>query len=145
MAVLFIDLDHFKEINDTLGHEAGDCLLRDAAARLSEAVRTSDTVARLGGDEFTVIMPCVVEPPHVSIVARRILARLQDPFELPGGTGRVSASIGIALYPSDAEEIAALLVKADAAMYRAKQGGRDNFCFSRAEDAGGDAAPGDRT
>lgn len=134
VAVLFIDLDRFKEVNDTLGHEAGDCLLREAGARLAQSVRQSDTVARLGGDEFTVIMPAVVEPPHVSIVARRILATLAQPFPLPNGSGQISASIGIALYPTDAGDLDTLLARADQAMYRAKQAGRNGFCFVGEED-----------
>lgn len=129
VALLFIDLDKFKEINDTLGHEAGDHLLREAAARLQRSVRKSDTLARLGGDEFTVIMPCVTEPPHVSLVARRILAELERPFDLPEGLGRISGSIGIALFPRDGDAPADLVKRADAAMYRSKQGGRNAFCF----------------
>ncbi len=130
VALLFIDLDEFKEINDTFGHEAGDQLLREAAGRLSEAIRRSDTLARMGGDEFTVIMPCVVEPPMVSIVAARILETLARPFFLPGGgEGRISGSLGVALFPRDAKDPAALLKHADAAMYRAKQGGRNAYCF----------------
>jgi diguanylate cyclase (GGDEF)-like protein/PAS domain S-box-containing protein len=131
VAVLFIDLDHFKEVNDTLGHEAGDVLLQEVAARLQQALRKSDTLARMGGDEFTVIMPCVTELPHVSLVAQRILTTLENPVELPGGTGQISASIGIALYPDDGEQISELLINADMAMYRAKEGGRNDFRFFR--------------
>ncbi len=136
VAVLFIDLDHFKEINDSMGHEAGDCLLRMVAERLQEAVRQSDTVARLGGDEFTVIMPRVSETDHVAVVAGRILESLATPFELPAGRGDISGSIGIALFPDDGAKIDELLVSADAAMYRAKQGGRNAFCFFRGDAPG---------
>jgi diguanylate cyclase (GGDEF)-like protein/PAS domain S-box-containing protein len=133
VALLFIDLDRFKAINDSLGHEAGDMLLREVADRLSREVRSSDTVARMGGDEFTLIMPCVVEPPHVTIVARRILEALARPFDLPGGEGRISCSIGIARFPVDGKDIPTLLRNADSAMYRTKQGGRHGYCFHGVE------------
>jgi two-component system NtrC family sensor kinase len=129
VALLFIDLDRFKEINDTLGHEAGDEVLRQVAQRLRRLLRKTDTVARMGGDEFTVVMPRIVEPPTVSAVARRILRRLDEPIRLPGGEGKVSGSIGIAFYPEDGADIATLLKKADAAMYRAKESGRNAFAF----------------
>lgn len=127
VALLFIDLDHFKEINDTLGHNAGDVLLQQAVARMEDGLRKTDTLARIGGDEFTVIMPCVVDPPDVTIVARRLLTALAQPYALPGGEGQISASIGIALYPRDAKEISLLLHHADSAMYRAKAGGRNSY------------------
>jgi two-component system NtrC family sensor kinase len=133
VALLFIDLDHFKEINDTLGHDAGDELLRQTASRLCGLLRKTDTVARMGGDEFTVIMPRVVEPPHVSAVAQRILAVLDEPFQLPGGEGRISASIGIAFYPEDGADTATLMKKADTAMYRAKESGRKTYSFYSSE------------
>ncbi len=129
VGVLFIDLDHFKEINDTLGHEAGDVLLREVAARLSRALRSSDTLARMGGDEFTGVMPWVVELSQVEIVAGRLLESLAQPFHLPGGEGHISGSIGIALFPTDAADIPTLLKHADAAMYRSKQSGRNAYCF----------------
>ena len=134
VALMFIDLDHFKKINDTLGHESGDVLLRRVAERLEESLRKSDTLARIGGDEFTVIMPCVPEPPNVSIVAKRLLAVLAEPFTLPGGEGRISGSIGIAIFPGDAKDIPILMHHADNAMYRAKQGGRNAFCFHNSTD-----------
>ena len=129
-AVLFVDLDRFKAINDTLGHAAGDELLRQVAQRLSECLRKTDTLARLGGDEFVAIMPCVTEPPTMSVVARRILARLAEPFDLPGGSGRIAASIGIAFYPEDATDTGRLMRAADTAMYRAKEAGRNTFVFA---------------
>jgi diguanylate cyclase (GGDEF)-like protein len=129
VALFFLDLDRFKEVNDTLGHEAGDELLRETARRLSRILRKTDTVARMGGDEFTVIMPRIVEPPTVSAVASRILDALAEPFTLPGGEGRISGSIGIAFFPEDGEEIATLLQHADAAMYRAKESGRNTYTF----------------
>ena len=129
VALLFIDLDRFKQINDTLGHEAGDEVLRQTASRLCGLLRKTDTVARMGGDEFTVIMPRITEPPCVSLVAGRILAVLDEPFELPGGQGRISASIGIAFYPEDGTDAATLIKRADTAMYRAKDSGRNAFSF----------------
>lgn len=134
VALLFIDLDHFKEINDTLGHESGDALLKQVAVRLEQGLRKSDTLARMGGDEFTVIMPCVVEPPLVSVVVSRLLMLLSQPFTLPGGEGKISGSIGIALFPGDAKDISLLLHHADIAMYRAKQRGRNTFCFYSSPD-----------
>lgn len=128
VALMFIDLDHFKEINDTLGHDAGDVLLQQAAKRMSESLRKSDTLARMGGDEFTVIMPCIINPPDVCIVAKRLLTVLRQPFALPGGEGLISASIGIAFYPA-AMDLPLLIQHADSAMYRAKEGGRNGFCF----------------
>lgn len=129
VALMFIDLDHFKEINDTLGHEAGDSLLKQAAERMKQGLRKSDTLARLGGDEFTVIMPIVLDLPGVIVVAKRLLTTLAQPFTLPGGEGRISASIGIAIYPRDAMEQTILIHRADNAMYRAKMSGRNAFCF----------------
>ncbi|AMV71445.1 sensor domain-containing diguanylate cyclase [Desulfuromonas sp. DDH964] len=142
VALMFIDLDHFKEINDTLGHDAGDCLLQLAAQRLLQSVRKSDTAARLGGDEFTVIMPCVTAATQVGVVARRILVALDRPFDLPGGRRRISGSVGIAIFPEDGEEMSALLENADAAMYRAKQAGRNAYCFFRGAAPGEEPGPG---
>lgn len=130
VALLFIDLDHFKVVNDTLGHEAGDVLLREVAKRLTNSIRKTDTLSRIGGDEFTVILTRVVTPVTVQIVVERMLKSLVKPFKLPGGEGQISGSIGIAFYPEDGKDIAALMKKADTAMYQAKEGGRNTFCFS---------------
>ena len=129
VALLIIDLDHFKEVNDTLGHEAGDALLREVAQRLTRSLRKSDTLARMGGDEFTAIMPRITEPPNLSFAVERMLQSLAEPFLLPGGEGRISGSIGIAFYPEDGSDIATLMKHADTAMYRAKERGRNTFCF----------------
>ena len=129
VALLFIDLDRFKEVNDTLGHEAGDELLCQVAQRLGGCLRKTDTVARMGGDEFTVIMPRITEPPTMSIVARRLLDRLASPFRLAGGEAQVSGSIGIAFYPEDGKDLNDLMKAADTAMYRAKENGRNTFAF----------------
>ncbi len=129
MALMFIDLDRFKEVNDTLGHAQGDILLSAAARRIVECVRGSDTVARMGGDEFTVILSELDDVDSVKRVAQNIIDKLALPFQLPDGTVLVSASIGITLYPSDATESEALLKNADQAMYAAKNLGRNRFSY----------------
>ncbi|TFW25772.1 EAL domain-containing protein [Duganella callida] len=129
VALLFIDLDHFKEVNDTLGHQQGDVLLVDAARRISACVRKSDTVARLGGDEFTVILTELEEPERVERVAQAIIDRLLQPFALGQEQAFVSASIGITLYPDDAIDVDDLLKHADQAMYAAKGAGRNRFSY----------------
>lgn len=128
LALLFIDLDRFKDVNDTLGHPSGDLLLVEAARRIGDCVRASDTIARLGGDEFTVIMPSMADVKRVGELAQSMLKVLAAPFELGGETAYVSASIGIALFPDDAGEIESLIKHADQAMYAAKEQGRN--CFS---------------
>jgi diguanylate cyclase (GGDEF)-like protein/PAS domain S-box-containing protein len=129
IAVLFIDLDHFKEVNDTLGHQQGDVLLVDAARRISACVRKSDTVARLGGDEFTVILCELDTPDQVERIAQDILTRILQPFALGQEQAFVSASIGITLYPDDALDIDSLLKHADQAMYAAKGAGRNRYSY----------------
>jgi diguanylate cyclase (GGDEF)-like protein len=129
LALLFLDLDNFKDINDTLGHEVGDLLLQEAARRLGECVRESDTVARLGGDEFTIILSDLDDTEHVASISQAILKTLSDPFELDGREGFVSASIGITFYPDDANDVNALLKNADQAMYVAKEQGRNRFHY----------------
>ncbi len=132
VAVLFIDFDHFKRINDTLGHDAGDQLLRDAAQRLQQAVRENDTVARLGGDEFLIVVPGL-HPAHSTHHVMDLLARVQrifaTPFSLVGQDLTVTVSIGIALYPEDAADPVGLVKQADTAMYAAKEHGRDAYRF----------------
>lgn len=127
-ALLFIDLDHFKEVNDTLGHQAGDELIIMAAQRLLACVRESDTVARLGGDEFTVILPRLNEVSDIDGLLRNIIAKLAEPYLLGSDVARVSASIGVTLFPNDGAEFDQLLQNADQAMYTAKKKGRN--CFS---------------
>ena len=129
IAILFIDLDHFKEVNDTLGHHQGDILLVDAARRIRSCVRESDTVARLGGDEFTVILSELDEVNAVDKIAQKIIHVLQAPFQLGEEQAFVSASIGITLYPDDARDIDDLLKHADQAMYAAKGAGRNRFSY----------------
>lgn len=128
VALLFIDLDHFKEVNDTLGHQQGDLLLVEAAHRLRACVRETDTVARLGGDEFTVIVADVGETGHIDRIACQILDSLLAPFALEQ-PALVSASVGITLYPDHADSIELLLKQADQAMYLAKAGGRNCYRY----------------
>lgn len=128
VALMLIDLDRFKEVNDTLGHDKGDILLIETARRISECVRESDTVARMGGDEFTVVLPELDDASTVERIAQNIITRLASLFQLGADSAYVSASIGIALYPNDATDAATLLKNADQAMYAAKNAGRN--CFS---------------
>ena len=127
--LLLLDLDRFKEVNDTLGHSVGDLLLREAANRLLLCVRNYDTVARLGGDEFAVLLPQVREGDDLATIARKIIEAFEQPFNIVGKELFISASVGIALYPGDSAEIDALFKYADSAMYHAKKKGRNNFQF----------------
>ncbi|MCG6932375.1 MAG: EAL domain-containing protein [Gallionella sp.] len=129
LALLLIDLDHFKQVNDTLGHAMGDLLLQEAARRIRSCVRGSDTLARLGGDEFTVILSAMSESGHVEDVAQKIVGKLAQPFQLGSDEVFVSASIGITIYPSDADDIDSLMKNADQAMYVAKNKGRNRFSY----------------
>lgn len=128
-ALMFLDLDGFKKVNDTLGHAAGDVLLQQTAARLTECMRASDTVARLAGDEFTCILSGIRNREDVAIVAAKILERLTMPFDLDGNPAEVRASIGIAVFPDHAADGAVLLQLADEAMYAVKKAGKNNFEF----------------
>lgn len=125
LALLFVDLDEFKPVNDTHGHAVGDILLKEAADRLRQSVRRSDTVARLGGDEFVVLLPHLRDRNSAAVIAEKIRARLVEPFSVAGHTLRISASIGIAHYREDGDNADALLKQADMAMYQAKDGGRN--------------------
>ena len=129
LALLFIDLDQFKQVNDSLGHDQGDALLVQAAGRIAGCVRASDTLARLGGDEFIVILAGLEQLASVERVAQNIVGALARPFELDGDSGVVSASVGIAFYPADAQAPEALLKHADQAMYAAKQAGRNRYHY----------------
>ncbi|WP_247875964.1 bifunctional diguanylate cyclase/phosphodiesterase [Azospirillum sp. TSH100] len=128
-ALLFIDLDHFKNVNDTLGHEAGDALLREAAQRLKASIRQGDTLARMGGDEFLVILPCIASNGAAREVAERVVRAFSIPFTINGHDHFVTASIGIALYPTDGDDGPELLRNADLALYRAKEQGRSRYEF----------------
>jgi len=130
LALLLIDLDEFKEVNDTLGHDVGDILLQDAARRICSCVRDADTVARLGGDEFTVLLTELPDRmTHIEDIAQKIIARLAEPYQLGNEMAYVSASIGITLFPQDAGDIDTLMKHADQAMYAAKKQGRNRFCY----------------
>ncbi len=127
LAVLFIDLDLFKRINDTLGHDVGDQVLVEMAGRLKACVRESDTVSRMGGDEFTILQPDVKDPSNALQLASRIVASLREPFVSSGRELYVTSSVGIAVYPEDGETPEELTKNADTAMYRAKELGRNNY------------------
>ena len=129
VALMFLDLDRFKDVNDSMGHFMGDVLLKEAARRLSGCVRDCDSIARLGGDEFTVILGELDQVDGVNRIARNILQRLAEPFRLGNETAYISGSIGIALYPDDALDTEALLKNADQAMYAAKNQGRDRYHY----------------
>ncbi len=124
-ALLWMDLDGFKGVNDTLGHAAGDALLQHVAQRLKSRIRDSDTLARIGGDEFALMMPDVKNADDVKQIALELVASLNDPFRLPQGEAKISCSIGIAMYPEHADTVHTLMQCADEAMYRAKNGGKN--------------------
>lgn len=129
LGLLYIDLDRFKIINDSMGHTAGDELLTLAGKRFFECVRNSDTVCRLGGDEFTIILPEMQDISDAGKVAEKILMVMKEPFELDGERINISPSIGVSIYPDDAEDIESLLKNADSAMYFAKSKGRNNYQY----------------
>jgi diguanylate cyclase (GGDEF)-like protein/PAS domain S-box-containing protein len=135
LALMFIDLDHFKEINDALGHHMGDLLLKESATRLLSCVRESDTVAkmnlvsRLGGDEFTIVLGELKDTDCVERIAERILARLAEPYQLGPELAYITASIGITMYPEDSTNVETLIKNADQAMYVAKQQGRNRYSY----------------
>lgn len=129
VALLFMDLDNFKQINDTLGHKAGDEVIKQTAARISSQLRRSDTAARTGGDEFTVLLENLEENSHAEIVASKIVNVFQQPFTINGQQAHATISAGISLYPDDGESHDQLMQCADIAMYQAKENGRNNYCF----------------
>lgn len=141
LAVLFVDIDGFKRVNDTLGHLAGDALLRLAAQRIGGCLRKSDTGARLGGDEFAVLLIGLEHDDDARKVADKMLALLREPLALPGASQAISASIGVAAFPRDADSAEELLKRADAAMYQAKASGRDRVaCWHPGLQAGDERA-----
>lgn len=129
LALLFIDLDRFKEVNDLHGHDVGDQLLIQAAERIQSSIRLSDTVSRQGGDEFIVILPDTHDTDGAGRVAQEIINKLSAAFDLEGRQAYISASIGVALYPEDSQSIESLISFADQAMYAAKESGRSDYCF----------------
>ncbi len=134
-AVLFIDLDKFKEINDTLGHDAGDLVLREIATRMRNCLRHTDTIARMGGDEFYVLVEDLIDSRHAADIAQKLLDEAARPVSIDGKEHCLSASIGISIYPDDGESGHALLQKADSAMYRAKDAGKDGYRFFSASNS----------
>ncbi|OMH30417.1 EAL domain-containing protein [Motiliproteus sp. MSK22-1] len=129
LAVLFLDLDRFKHVNDSLGHQVGDALLSSVAGRLNNVIRDNDTVARIGGDEFTIIIENISGPKEPATVANHILQRLSEPFQLADHDLYISTSIGICLYPQDGKDTKSLVKHADTAMYHAKKMGRSTYAF----------------
>ena len=126
-ALMILDLDNFKDINDTLGHSVGDLLLQEVSARLKESVRKSDTVSRMGGDEFVVLLPKINSLESSTVIARKVVRAFHNSFEFMGMTLQITASIGISVFPDDGVDEETLLKKADIALYRAKEEGRNTF------------------
>jgi diguanylate cyclase (GGDEF)-like protein/PAS domain S-box-containing protein len=133
LAVLFLDLDRFKNINDTLGHAMGDELLKEVAKRLQQILRDGDTAARLGGDEFTVLVENLEDPSQAAVVASKIQESFKTPFQIAGRELHITTSIGISIYPEDGQTVADLTKNADAAMYQAKEQGRNNYRYYTSE------------
>jgi len=127
--VLFLDLDKFKPVNDTYGHAVGDKLLIEISKRIQEIIRKEDTLARVGGDEFTIIFRSIAKAKDAGILAQKIIDVVSMPFEIDGNSVQVGVSIGIAIYPSNADTMEGLLLRADAAMYAAKNDGRNNYKY----------------
>ena len=130
VGLLLLDLDHFKSINDTLGHQAGDSLLQQVAQRLRSRLRETDTLARVGGDEFVLILPQIKAPDDAANVARKLLDAIANPFTIAGREVKVTGSIGVAVFPRDGDDAVALQARADAAMYVAKERGRNGVAVA---------------
>ncbi len=129
VAILFLDLDGFKQVNDTLGHDAGDTVLLEVAKRLVKLVRASDTVARIGGDEFTFVLNNVEQNENAAYLSKKIITALSEPFHVEGRQCQIGASIGISIFPDNAVSPESLLIQADEAMYLAKQQGKNQYKF----------------
>jgi diguanylate cyclase (GGDEF)-like protein len=130
LAIMVLDIDHFKDINDSLGHPYGDRLLTEFGGRLSGIVRKTDTVSRMGGDEFALILTEVAETRNISDIAQKIVEKARKPFMLGNDEVRITVSIGVSNYPDDSEDIETLVKYADIAMYQAKKNGRNNYvCY----------------
>lgn len=130
VAVIFMDLDGFKAVNDTLGHEAGDYVLKDVARRFCSCVRETDTVARVGGDEFLIIAPGIHTPENAAKIAEKAISAVSQPIKLNGNQALVGTSIGIALYPNDGNDMEQLIKRADEAMYQVKKTGKNRYVFA---------------
>jgi diguanylate cyclase (GGDEF)-like protein len=137
-AVLFLDLDKFKEVNDRFGHEAGDEVLRQIANRMRACLRHTDKIARMGGDEFYVLIDALHDSRYAADVAQKLLQAASRPVEAAGKMHQLSVSIGISIYPNDGHDTQSLLQKADTAMYRAKEMGKDGFAFFSSAQINGD-------
>ncbi len=129
VALMLLDMDHFKDVNDAFGHQAGDCVLKQFTERLRACVRGSDTVARMGGDEFGILVEDIAEPEEAAIIAQRILHACTSPFDVQGNVVHVPPSVGIAIYPTDCEDAESLVQSADVALYEAKEGGRATYRY----------------
>lgn len=129
IAVIFLDLDKFKEVNDTFGHEGGDVLLKEVARRLQFCIRDGDTASRMGGDEFLIILPNLKECKEASQIVNRILKQCKQPFLINNQTVEISASLGVSFFPHDGDTITSLMRNADIAMYKCKEQGRDGICY----------------
>jgi diguanylate cyclase (GGDEF)-like protein len=129
-ALMFIDLDDFKSVNDTLGHNAGDQVLKEVSARLTSCVREADTVARIGGDEFIIILTTIDHKEGTERVAHKVIDAVNAPFKLQEHHVSIGASIGIAIYPDHGEESGILMTRADNAMYLVKAEGKNNYAFA---------------
>ena len=134
MALIVADLDGFKAVNDANGHAAGDAALREVARRFSACVRDADTLARVGGDEFVIVLPELARREDAALLAMRLVKSMRAPFEIDGATFSLGASVGIAIYPDDGADIDTLFLRADAAMYRSKQSGRNQFSYADVSD-----------
>lgn len=128
-SILYLDLDHFKDVNDTLGHPVGDLLLQSVAERLKAAVRPTDTVARFGGDEFAILLSGTSEPSEIAVLANRLIASISAPYQIEGNQIHISVTIGVAIFGTDARDSETLLSQADIALYRAKADGRKTYQF----------------
>lgn len=128
-ALLYIDIDHFKQVNDTFGHETGDELLRAVAVRLAQSIRASDTVARRGGDEFVAILDGVADQQSAACVASKLVTACSEPYIVRGHECRITLSLGASYYPRDGHDAATLLERADRAMYEVKARGRNGYCI----------------
>jgi diguanylate cyclase (GGDEF)-like protein len=134
IALLALDVDHFKEVNDTLGHDAGDSILRQFSDRIRAQLRQTDTIARMGGDEFMIVLPELQDARGAVVVAEKLVECLREPFRVAGQDLHITTSIGIAAYPADGNDSATLQRRADEQMYKVKKAGRNNYSFCRRPD-----------
>jgi diguanylate cyclase (GGDEF)-like protein len=138
LAIVFVDLDRFKQINDNYGHSAGDLLIEQVGRRLRGSLREEDVLARMGGDEFVAVLTCLMQPDHATLIARRLLDSLRLPFRLEGHEVYMTASVGVSIFPQDGDNPSDLLTNADGAMYRVKSSGRNGLeCFTAQRNAAG--------